>query len=291
VRKLPTVHGAEISLEEAVGVAATGDVWLFRGASVADFAIRTVTNAPVNHVGMVVALDDLPPLLWHAELGRSLEDVWTGQRQRGVQLHLLADAITTWQQRYDQRTWVRQLMGGTLDRGHEDRLMETIARFDGHPFPTMPRLARRWVAGRVRRRRTAALSRRPISTWGCSRSGARRARTTPARSGAATGSSSSRRSGSPARCPFAERLTGPAARWQARVGARRCCAAAQITWPWPCGSSTVPSETAKTTCWRCTAMKSWWVTGSSPVIVVTVASVSAMKSRSGALRRSDRRLR
>ena len=30
--------------------------------------------------------DDLPPLLWHAELGRSLPDVWTGEHQRGTQL-------------------------------------------------------------------------------------------------------------------------------------------------------------------------------------------------------------
>ena len=67
-----------LTLDEAVAGAATGDIWLFRGRSVADLAIRTVTNAPVNHVGMVVALDDLPPLLWHAELGRSLPDVWTG---------------------------------------------------------------------------------------------------------------------------------------------------------------------------------------------------------------------
>src|SRR3712207_1710579 len=64
---------------------------LFRsGASVADRAIRTLTNAPVNHVGMAVVLEDLPPLLWHAELGRSLPDVWTGAHQRGVQLHDLA---------------------------------------------------------------------------------------------------------------------------------------------------------------------------------------------------------
>ena len=39
---------------------------------------------------MVVALDDLPPLLRHAELGRTVPEVWTGERQRGVQLHLLA---------------------------------------------------------------------------------------------------------------------------------------------------------------------------------------------------------
>ena len=55
-----------------------------------------MTNSPVNHVGMVVAIDDLPPLLWHAELGRSLPDVWTGKRQRGVQLHHLREAVTTW---------------------------------------------------------------------------------------------------------------------------------------------------------------------------------------------------
>jgi hypothetical protein len=146
-----------LTLADAVATAATGDVWLFRGRTLADRAIQTVTNSPVNHVGMVVALDELPPLLWHAELGRSLPDVWTGERQRGVQLHLLADAARTWAQRYGQRAWVRQLTGGTLDRAHEDRLMEIIDRFDGHPFPTMPRLARRWVGGRVRRRATAPL--------------------------------------------------------------------------------------------------------------------------------------
>src|SRR3954447_8142635 len=127
---------AGVTLGHALGTAATGDVWLFRGKSFADIAIRTVTNAPVNHVGMVVALDDLPPLLWHAELGRSLPDVWSGDRQRGVQLHLLADAVTAWDERYHQRAWVRQLVGA-LERGHEDRLMETIARFDGEAFPTM----------------------------------------------------------------------------------------------------------------------------------------------------------
>ncbi|MEA2494156.1 MAG: hypothetical protein QOJ29_2067 [Thermoleophilaceae bacterium] len=142
--------GAGLPLDEALASAATGDVWLFRGRSVADVAIRTLTNAPVNHVGMVVALDDLPPLLWHAELGRSLEDVWTGKRQRGVQLHVLADAVRTWHDRYGQRAWTRPLQG-QIERHHEDRLMEVINRFDGRPFPTTAGLARRWLIGRVRR--------------------------------------------------------------------------------------------------------------------------------------------
>ena len=143
-----------LTLDEAVATAATGDVWLFRGRKLADVAIRTVTNSPVNHVGMVVALDDLPPLLWHAELGRSLPDVWTGRLQRGVQLHRLADAVRTWDVRYGQRAWVRQLEG-TVERHHEDRLMEVIERFDGRAFPTTPGLARQWLTGRWRRRESS----------------------------------------------------------------------------------------------------------------------------------------
>jgi hypothetical protein len=146
------VQDAALRLDDAVDTASTGDVWLFRGRSFADMAIRAVTNSPVNHVGMVVALDDLPPLLWHAELGRSLPDVWTGQRQRGVQLHVLRDAVRTWEERYGQRAWLRPLEGGELERHHEDRLLQTIESFDGRPFPTTLGLARSWVTGRVRRR-------------------------------------------------------------------------------------------------------------------------------------------
>ena len=140
-----------LTLDDAVDLTRTGDLWLFRGRSAADHAIRAVTNSPVNHVGMVVAIDDLPPLLWHAELGRSLRDVWTGEFQRGVQLHLLGEAARTWNERYRQRAWVRQLEG-TIERHHEDRLMETIERFDGRPFPTTPGLVRQLATGRLSRR-------------------------------------------------------------------------------------------------------------------------------------------
>src|SRR5918994_2173654 len=105
------VNETTLLLDEAVATASTGDIWLFRGKSVADRAIRAVTNAPVNHVGMAVALDDLPALLWHAELGRALPDVWTGERRRGVQLHILRDAARTWDVRYHQPAWTRPLEG------------------------------------------------------------------------------------------------------------------------------------------------------------------------------------
>src|SRR4051812_3412269 len=109
VRSLRAVQRASIALDDAVAAASTGDIWLFRRRSFPDLAIRTLTTAPVNHGGMVGAIDAPPPLLWHAELGRSLPDVWTGERQRGVQLHKLRDAVTTWDERYGQRAFVRQL--------------------------------------------------------------------------------------------------------------------------------------------------------------------------------------
>jgi hypothetical protein len=137
-----------VTLQEAVEVASTGDIWLFRGSAVADWTIRAATNSPVNHVGMVVALDDLPPLLWHAELSRSLPDLWSGDRHRGVQLHDARDAVMRWANRYGQHAWLRQLET-PVTRSMEDAVLRTVARLDGTPFPSTVRLASRWVAGRV----------------------------------------------------------------------------------------------------------------------------------------------
>jgi len=144
------VTSQRLTLDEAVDLTRTGDLWLFRGRSVADRAIRVTTNSPVNHVGMAVVLDDLPPLMWHAELGRSLPDVWSGKHHRGVQLHDLRDAVTVWATRYGQRAWLRQLEP-LATPAMEDAVLHVIARMDGTPFPTTVGLARRWVAGRARR--------------------------------------------------------------------------------------------------------------------------------------------
>ncbi|GAA2693489.1 MULTISPECIES: hypothetical protein [Actinosynnema] len=142
-----------ISLAEAVDLTRTGDVWLFRGSSPADRAIQMTTNSPVNHVGMSVVVDDLPPLMWHAELGRSLPDVWTGTHQRGVQLHDLHDAVVVWARKYGQRAWLRQL-DHSLDV--DDAVLRTVARLDGTPFPSTARLAGRWLRGRLPRVRRSA---------------------------------------------------------------------------------------------------------------------------------------
>jgi hypothetical protein len=145
----------QISLDEAVEITRTGDLWIFRGRSTADRAIRLTTNSPVNHVGTVIALEDLPPLLWHAELGRSLPDLWSGDHHRGVQLHDLRAAVVVWTTRYGQRAWLRQL-DEAVSREMENAALRTVARLDGTPFPSTSRLAARWLAGRVPLRRHRA---------------------------------------------------------------------------------------------------------------------------------------
>jgi hypothetical protein len=137
-----------ITLNEALDMTRTGDVWLFRGHTAADRAIQWTTNSPVNHVGMSVVVDDLPPLMWHAELGRSLPDLWSGTQHRGVQLHDLRQAVLVWARKYGQRAWVRQL-DAAVTREMEDAVLRTIARLDGTPFPSTVRLASRWLRGRV----------------------------------------------------------------------------------------------------------------------------------------------
>jgi hypothetical protein len=137
-----------LTLDDAAALTRTGDVWLFRGRKAADRAIQVATNSPVNHVGMSVVIDDLPPLMWHAELGRSLPDLWSGTRHRGVQLHDLRAAVEVWGTRYGQRAWLRQLEP-PVTREMEDAVLRTVARLDGTPFPSTAGLASRWLLGRV----------------------------------------------------------------------------------------------------------------------------------------------
>ena len=125
-------------------------MWLFTGRKLADRAIRAATNSPVNHVAMVLAIDDLPPLLWHAELGSSLPDVWTGANHRGAQLHRLTDAASTWVNRYGQRADFRQLDPIATEQ-MENAALGVVEEMTGRRFPSTRRLAWRWLRGRARR--------------------------------------------------------------------------------------------------------------------------------------------
>ncbi len=151
------MHTSRLPLDAAVDLTRTGDLWLFRGHSAADHAIRVLTNAPVNHVGMAIVIDDLPPLMWHAELGKGLLDVWTGDHHRGVQLHDLRGAVEQWCGRYEQRAWLRQLDVAVTPE-MEAAVLRTVARLDGTPFPATAKLIGRWARGRVRRPAPAELT-------------------------------------------------------------------------------------------------------------------------------------
>jgi hypothetical protein len=124
-----TVPTVSITLDEALDSARTGDVWVFRGRKAADRAIQVATNSPVSHVGMSVVIGDLPPLTWHAELGRSLSDLWSGTRHRGVQLHDLRQAVMVWSTRYGQLAWPRQLDRPATSE-MQDAVLRTIARME-----------------------------------------------------------------------------------------------------------------------------------------------------------------
>jgi hypothetical protein len=137
-----------LTLDQALDETRTGDLWLFRGDSRPDRAIQTLTNAPVNHVGMTVAIDDLPPLIWHAELGDKLVDMWTGTNHRGVQLNDARQVVLQWTARYHQRCWLRQL-SPYATRKQENDLLRVIARMNGTAFPTTARLTGRWLRGRL----------------------------------------------------------------------------------------------------------------------------------------------
>lgn len=137
-----------MSLNQALQESRTGDIWLFRGDSGPDRAIQTLTNAPVNHVGMTVAVDDLPPLIWHAELGQKLQDLWTGTHHRGVQLNDAREVVEQWVHGYGQRCWLRQL-SPYATREQEDQMLRVIARMNGTAFPTTARLTGRWLRGRL----------------------------------------------------------------------------------------------------------------------------------------------
>lgn len=139
-----------ISFEDASMSTSSGDIWLFRGGTPADRAIRLFTNSPVNHVSMVLALEDLPPLLWHAELSGRIPDVWSGTKQRGAQLHQLLHATSVWTHTYQQRAWLRQI-DVRVTPEVEDLALSVVDEFSGRSFPRTARLAKSWLKGRVRR--------------------------------------------------------------------------------------------------------------------------------------------
>jgi hypothetical protein len=98
---------------------------------------------------MVGAIDDLPPLLWHAEIGRSLPDVGPANASAGCSCRL-EQAVTQCNERDGQRAWVRALRG-TVEREHEDRLMKVIDGFDGRASPKSLGLVSGWIRGRFAR--------------------------------------------------------------------------------------------------------------------------------------------
>lgn len=144
------VGEAAITLGTALDIAATGDLWLFRGQKANDRFVQVATNSPVNHVAMAVAIGDLPALLWHTESSPSAVDVWQGERRPGVQLQRLDEAVEVWSSRWGHKPFIRQ-PSPAVARHAEDELLRVINEYSGRRFPTARGLAKRWFLGRARR--------------------------------------------------------------------------------------------------------------------------------------------
>ena len=102
---------------------------------------------------MTVAIEDLPPLMWHAELGDKLTDVWTGTNHRGVQLNDAREAVERWLTRYGQRCWLRQTeprrrprAGESAAARHRPDGRHTVSVHD----PAHPAVAARSTSDQVR---------------------------------------------------------------------------------------------------------------------------------------------
>jgi hypothetical protein len=159
IEALGYCHGGRrpLNLEEAASTTRTGDLWLFRGHTVADRTIQMATNSPINHVAVALVIEDLPPLLWHAELGRRLVDVWALKHQRGAQLHRLDDAVRRWHDDFGQRVWMRELTPA-LDDESSATVLDVVEKMNGTDFPSTTGLAWRWMQGRVRHRSSLELA-------------------------------------------------------------------------------------------------------------------------------------
>lgn len=138
------------SLHNAMDLATTGDIWLFRGRKPNARFVQAATNSPVNHVAMAVAIGYLPPLLWHTESTPSADDVWTGERRPGAQLQRLDQSVAVWSRRWGHQPFVRKLTPA-IDQATEEELLRVINEYSGRRFPTARGLAKRWLLGRARR--------------------------------------------------------------------------------------------------------------------------------------------
>ena len=85
---------ASMTLRDAVASAATGDVWLFRGRSVADHRDPDVHEQPSQPRRHGPRHRRSPTADVAREAERCLVNVWTGERARGVQLHRLDHAVS-----------------------------------------------------------------------------------------------------------------------------------------------------------------------------------------------------
>jgi len=149
--RVPTPRLDAIRCSELEPRLATGDVVLFHGASRRSQIIERATRSEFSHVGMIVrGGPGKTPLLWHTDPRPVAEDIEYVERHPGAQLNdfRTAMAIMT-NPKYGDTPYVRQLIVERTAE-FEERALRAIAALDGTTFPSLLRIMKEWILGRMR---------------------------------------------------------------------------------------------------------------------------------------------
>ena len=144
-------HWSTVRYEDLEPRLRTGDVVLFHGASRRSRMIETVTRSEFSHIGMIVRPQGgKPPLLWHTDPRAVTEDVVDDDEHGGAQLNDLTAALAVMTRPgYGDKPFVRQLIVERTPEMEREAL-RAIAAADKISFPSLGKILKEWVLGRLR---------------------------------------------------------------------------------------------------------------------------------------------
>ena len=144
-------HWPTIRYEDLEPRLRTGDIVLFRGASLRSRIIEAATQSEFSHIGMIVRPQhDQPPLLWQTDPRAVTEDVVENGQHGGAQLNELTAALAAMTSpAYGDTPFIRQLVAEHASELDEQARL-AIAALERTPFPSLAKLIREWLLGHLR---------------------------------------------------------------------------------------------------------------------------------------------
>lgn len=143
-------HMGKVRYEDVEAQLRTGDVLLFHGDSRRSRVVETISGSTFSHIGMVVRLEQKPPLIWHTDPRPVAEDVLDRQDHGGAQLNDLATALAKMTSpAYGDTPWLRQLLVARTP-ALDDAALLAVTDMDERSFPAPIRVFVDWLLGHLR---------------------------------------------------------------------------------------------------------------------------------------------